>query len=94
MKATGIVRNIDHLGRACIPKELRKKLHLCDGDPVEFYVDEDKIILRKYDAAGDVGQLLDNLEKCLHLCDPMVPAKKLRKLLEKVKEMRRILTEV
>ena len=94
MKATGIVRSIDHLGRACIPKELRRKLHLCEGDHVEYFVEDDKIILRKYDAAGDVGQLLDNLEKCLQFCEPMVPAKKLRKLLDKVKDMRRILTEV
>ena len=48
MKSTGIVRNIDELGRVVVPKELRKKLGIANTDPVEIYVDEDKIILKKY----------------------------------------------
>lgn len=48
MKSTGIVRNIDELGRVVVPKELRKKLGIANTDPVEFYVEEDKIILKKY----------------------------------------------
>ena len=93
MKATGIVRRIDHLGRACLPKELRRKLHLCEGDSVEIYVENDCIILKKYDAAGDVAHLLDNLERSIDLMEPMVPAAKMRKLMDKVKDMRRILRE-
>lgn len=93
MKATGIVRTIDHLGRLCLPKELRRTLHIGDGDPVEFYVDDSKIIIRKYDAAGDMEQLLDNLENSIRLCDPIVPADKMWKLLEEVKVMRQILAE-
>lgn len=48
MKSTGIVRNIDELGRVVVPKELRKKLGIANTDPVEIYVEEDKIILKKY----------------------------------------------
>lgn len=48
MKATGIVRNVDELGRIVIPKEMRKKMDIANSDPVEFYVDGDKIILTKY----------------------------------------------
>lgn len=48
MKSTGIVRNIDELGRVVVPKELRKKLGISNTDPVEIYVEEDKIILKKY----------------------------------------------
>ena len=48
MKATGIVRNIDELGRIVIPKEMRKKMDIQSNDPVEIYVDDDKIILTKY----------------------------------------------
>lgn len=48
MKSTGIVRNIDFLGRVVIPKELRKTLEIKEGDPLEVFVAEDNIILRKY----------------------------------------------
>lgn len=47
MKATGIVRRIDDLGRVVIPKEIRKNLDIKDGDPLELFIDEeDKIILQ------------------------------------------------
>ena len=49
MKATGIVRNIDELGRIVIPKEMRDKRGINCGDPIEIYVDGDKIILKKYE---------------------------------------------
>ena len=48
MKSTGIVRNIDELGRIVVPKEIRRKLGIANTDPVEIYVDGDKIILTKY----------------------------------------------
>ncbi|WP_340397772.1 AbrB/MazE/SpoVT family DNA-binding domain-containing protein [Paenibacillus sp. FSL E2-0202] len=48
MKATGIVRRIDDLGRVVIPKELRRTLGVANGDPLEIFVDGDKVILRKY----------------------------------------------
>jgi transcriptional pleiotropic regulator of transition state genes len=48
MKSTGIVRNIDELGRIVVPKEMRKKMDIANSDPVEIYVDGDKIILTKY----------------------------------------------
>ena len=48
MKSTGIVRNIDELGRIVVPKELRKKLGISANDPVEISSEGDKIILTKY----------------------------------------------
>lgn len=48
MKATGIVRKLDELGRIVLPIELRRTLHLSDKDAVEIYVDGESIILRKY----------------------------------------------
>lgn len=48
MKSTGIVRNVDELGRIVIPKEMRKIMDIASNDPVEIYVDADKIILTKY----------------------------------------------
>lgn len=49
MKATGIVRNLDNLGRVTLPIELRRNLDIDIKDPVEIFVDEDKIILKKYE---------------------------------------------
>lgn len=48
MKNTGIVRRIDDLGRICLPKELRRTLNIADGDPLEIFVDGDRIVLQKY----------------------------------------------
>ncbi|MBF4502043.1 AbrB/MazE/SpoVT family DNA-binding domain-containing protein [Savagea sp. SN6] len=49
MRSLGIVRKVDHLGRIVIPKELRTSLHLTKGVPMEIFVEEDKVILRKYE---------------------------------------------
>jgi len=48
MKSTGIVRNIDELGRIVVPKEIRLSKGIAKNDPVEIYVEGDNIILRKY----------------------------------------------
>ena len=47
MKSSGIVRNIDELGRIVVPKEMRKALDIKDNDPVEITMEGDRIILRK-----------------------------------------------
>jgi transcriptional pleiotropic regulator of transition state genes len=51
MKATGIVRRIDDLGRVVIPKELRRTFDIAEGDPLEIFVDGETIILKKYEPA-------------------------------------------
>ncbi len=50
MKATGIVRQVDDLGRIVLPIELRRKMDINLKDPLEIYVDNDAIILKKYQA--------------------------------------------
>ncbi|OFW57726.1 MAG: AbrB family transcriptional regulator [Actinobacteria bacterium RBG_19FT_COMBO_54_7] len=49
MKATGIVRKIDELGRIVIPMELRRTLDISERDPIEIFTDGDKIVLTKYE---------------------------------------------
>lgn len=54
MKATGIIRRMDDLGRVVIPKEIRRTLRLREGDPLELYLDnQGGIVFRKYNAMGD-----------------------------------------
>ncbi|SDJ33114.1 AbrB/MazE/SpoVT family DNA-binding domain-containing protein [Natribacillus halophilus] len=48
MKSTGVVRKVDELGRVVIPKELRYTMDIAERDAMEVYVDEDQIILKKY----------------------------------------------
>lgn len=48
MKSTGIVRKVDELGRVVIPIELRRTLGISEKDALEIYVDDDRIILKKY----------------------------------------------
>ncbi|OPX89616.1 stage V sporulation protein T [Pelotomaculum sp. PtaB.Bin117] len=56
MKATGIVRRIDDLGRVVIPKEIRRTLKIREGDPLEIFVDrEGEVILKKYSPIGELG---------------------------------------
>lgn len=51
MKSTGIVRKVDELGRIVLPIEIRKNMNIDSRDAVEIFVDEDKIILKKYEPA-------------------------------------------
>ena len=57
MKATGIVRRIDDLGRIVVPKEIRRTLRIREGDPLEIFTDrEGEIILKKYSPIGELSQ--------------------------------------
>lgn len=51
MKSTGIVRKVDELGRVVLPIELRKTMNIDKRDPLEIFVDGDKVILKKYEPA-------------------------------------------
>ena len=57
MKATGIVRRVDDLGRIVIPKEIRRTLKIREGDPLEIYTEKDGgVIFRKYSPMGDLQE--------------------------------------
>ncbi|MBE6656437.1 MAG: AbrB/MazE/SpoVT family DNA-binding domain-containing protein [Ruminococcaceae bacterium] len=51
MKDIGIVRNIDEMGRLVIPKEMRRKMDIDTGDEIEFFIEGDRIVLRKFQPA-------------------------------------------
>lgn len=68
MKATGIVRRIDDLGRVVIPKEIRRTLRIREGDPLEIYTEKDgEVIFKKYSPMGDLtdfaSQICDSIGK-------------------------------
>ena len=62
MKATGIVRRVDDLGRIVIPKEIRRTLKIREGDPLEIYTEKDGgVIFRKYSPMGDMQEFAAQL---------------------------------
>ena len=67
MKATGIVRRIDDLGRVVIPKEIRRTLRIREGDPLEIYTArEGEIILKKYSPINDLGEFAKEYAETLY----------------------------
>lgn len=61
MKATGIVRKVDNLGRIVLPKEIRRKLQINEGDSIEMYAENNYIILKKYIHNYSIKSKLENI---------------------------------
>lgn len=67
MKATGIVRRIDDLGRVVIPKEIRRTMRIREGDPLEIYTDKDGgVIFKKYSLMGGLSDFAVQFCESLH----------------------------
>ena len=67
MKATGIVRRIDDLGRVVIPKEIRRTLRIREGDPLEIFTDkEGEVILKKYSPIGELSEFASQYADTIH----------------------------
>lgn len=49
MKSTGIIRKVDELGRVVLPVEIRRRLDIAERDEVEFYLEDDRVVLKKYE---------------------------------------------
>ena len=65
MKATGIVRRIDDLGRIVIPKEIRRTMRIREGDPMEIFTSrEGEILLKKYSPVGELSEFATALAEC------------------------------
>jgi len=67
MKSTGIVRKVDELGRIVLPIELRRTLDIAERDELEIYLDDDKVILKKYEPScifcGDADNVINYKDK-------------------------------
>lgn len=67
MKATGIVRRIDDLGRIVIPKEIRRSFRIREGDPLEIFTDaEGEVIFKKYSPIGELSNFANQYAEVLH----------------------------
>ena len=67
MRATGIVRRIDELGRVVIPKEIRRTLRIREGDPLEIFTDHDgEVVLKKYSPIGEIANIAKDYTDSLY----------------------------
>ena len=86
MKATGIIRRVDELGRVVIPIEIRNQFNIVEKDPIEIYVDDSSIILKKFEPncvfCGSTENLVEYKDKLV--CDKC--SKQLNVLQEKLKK--------
>lgn len=86
MKATGIIRRVDELGRVVIPIEIRNQFNIVEKDPIEIYVDGSSIVLKKYEPncifCGSTENLVEYKDKLV--CDKC--SKKLNTLHEDLKK--------
>ena len=87
MKATGIVRRVDDLGRVVIPKEIRRTCHIREGDPLEIFLQDDAVVFKKYNpdyrddlmaALQDAADYYDDYE------DDRATAEQLRKIAKEI----------
>lgn len=75
MKATGIVRRIDDLGRVVIPKEIRRTMRIREGDPLEIYTEKDgEVIFKKYSPVGELADFASQICDSLHRSTDAVAA--------------------
>ena len=67
MKATGIVRRIDELGRVVIPKEIRRSLRIREGEPLEIFTDrEGSVVFRKYSPVGEISKFSESYAEAIN----------------------------
>lgn len=76
MKATGIIRRMDDLGRVVIPKDIRRSLNLEEGEPLEIYTDENGVYFKKYSPIPEIRKEIENIfnQNAIHLDDEQIEA--------------------
>ena len=96
MRATGIVRRIDDLGRVVIPKEIRKTLRIREGDPLEIFTAKDgEVILKKYSPIGELNEFSQEYAETLVTdLDSIIAVSKLPKKDYKEKSISRELEDL
>ena len=90
MKPTGIVRRLDDLGRIVIPKEIRQRLLLEENDPLEIFVEDDGIKLKKYTPDYDFYHMVEDLERRFKLATHIAGHKNTKEIEQKFKDIKNL----
>ncbi len=91
MKATGIVRRIDDLGRVVIPKEIRRTMKIRDGDPLELFIEEDMVCFKKEAIQPDIRSIIDDLKNAVY---DLNVSKVTISVFDKIKELEKLIKDV
>lgn len=91
MKATGIIRRIDDLGRIVTPKEIRRIYGIADGTPIEIFTDSDGIILRKYRAEDELMNTVNVLSNAVEGYIDDLDCEKVQQIRKHIEEIRGVL---
>ena len=97
MRATGIVRRIDDLGRVVVPKEIRRQLRIREGDPLEIFTEKDTVIFKRYSLDNEWATILETLKEEIHEHYDYCTAetrKKTREILNNIDKIRKALKEL
>ena len=84
MQETGIIRRIDDLGRIVVPREIRRKLNICDGDPMELFIDGKNLVWTKYNPGKPLLQSAISLREDVTEADWLDDHAKLLEIIDKV----------
>lgn len=90
MKSTGMVRRIDDLGRVVIPKEVRRRLGIDEGDPIEIFVEGENVIFKKYNVSNGIKCAIDSA-KCVVSNDFDISTEKSAAIIAKLEEAKKLL---
>ena len=92
MKATGIIRRIDDLGRVVIPREIRRNARIVEGDPLEIFVEGDMVCFKKYRTEVALLSEINCVDEVLDICN--LTAQQKRLLSSKLAELREMVREI
>ena len=90
MKSTGIVRRIDDLGRVVIPKEIRHRFLIEEGDPLEIFVDDDGIKFKKYVPDYDFICMVSDLERRFVTATDVIGHKNTKDIKQRFEEIKKL----
>lgn len=91
MKATGIIRRVDDLGRIVLPKEVRRKVGITEGTPMEIFTDSDGIVLKKYNTSEELMNLVSVLEEAVDNSVDDLEGERVSAIRGHIKEIRNVL---
>lgn len=91
MKATGIICRVDDLGRIVLPKEVRRKVGITEGTPMEIFTDSDRIVLKKYKTSEELINLVSVLEEAVDNSVDDLEGEKASAIRGHIKEIRNVL---
>ena len=91
MRATGIIRRIDDLGRIVIPKEIRRTYGIADGTPIEIFTNSDGIILRRYCAEDELMNTVNVLSDAVEGYIDDLDCEKVQQIRKHIEEIRGLL---